>query len=137
MKKTTELYKYLNITNRKETGPLGRSKKVEESSTNRLKRTRAPATTPEGRENQLISLAYDLIEQRLVDGTATSAETTAILRLGTAKARLEKEKLEQEVKLAAAKTEAIESSKRSEELMDKVIQAMKRYQGVEHEEEIQ
>ena len=137
MKKTTELYEYLNITNRKETGPLGRSKKVEESSTNRLKRTRAPATTPEGRENQLISLAYDLIEQRLVDGTATSAETTAILRLGTAKARLEKEKLEQEVKLAAAKTEAIESSKRSEELMDKVIQAMKRYQGVEHEEEIQ
>ena len=116
---------------------MGRSKKNEGSSTNTVKRTRAPATTPEGRENQLISLAYDLIEQRLIDGTATSAETTAILRLGTVKARLEKEKLEQEVKLAAAKTEAIESSKRSEELMDRVIQAMKRYQGVENEEDIQ
>lgn len=116
---------------------MGRSKKVEESSTNTIKRTRAPATTPEGRENQLISLAYDLVEQRLIDGTATSAETTAILRLGTVKARLEKEKLEQEVKLTAAKTEAIESSKRSEELMDRVIQAMKRYQGVENEEDIQ
>lgn len=116
---------------------MGRSKKIEGSSTKAAKRTRAPATTPEGRENQLISLAYDLIEQRLIDGTATSAETTAILRLGTVKARLEKEKLEQEVKLAAAKTEAIESSKRSEELMDRVIQAMKRYQGAENEEDIQ
>nr|DAF66660.1 MAG TPA: hypothetical protein [Bacteriophage sp.] len=116
---------------------MGRSKKVEGTSTNTVKRTRAPATTPEGRENQLISLAYDLVEQRLIDGTATSAETTAILRLGTVKARLEKEKLEQEVKLAAAKTEAIESSKRSEELMDRVIQAMKRYQGVDNEEDIQ
>ena len=116
---------------------MGRSKKVERTSTNTVKRTRAPATTPEGRENQLISLAYDLVEQRLIDGTATSAETTAILRLGTVKARLEKEKLEQEVKLAVARTEAIESSKRSEELMDRVIQALKRYQGVENEEDIQ
>ena len=29
-----------------------------------------PALTPEARENQLISLAVDLVEQRLLDGTA-------------------------------------------------------------------
>lgn len=96
---------------------------------NSSKRKFPPASTPEARENQLISLAYDLVEQRLIDGTATSAETTAVLRLGTAKARLEKEKLEQEVKLAAAKTEAIESARKTEELMEKAIQAMRAYSG--------
>ena len=35
-----------------------------------------PALTPEARENQLISLAVDLVEQRLLDGTASSQETT-------------------------------------------------------------
>lgn len=93
-----------------------------------------PATTDEGRENRLISLAYDLVEQRLIDGTATSSETTAVLRLGTAKARLEKEKLEQEVKLAAAKTNAIESTKRVEELMEQAIKAFQSYSGTGSEE---
>jgi hypothetical protein len=96
---------------------------------NSSKRRLPPAITPEARENQLISLAYDLVEQRLIDGTATSAETTAVLRLGTQKARLEREKLEQEVKLAAAKTDAIESQKKSEELMEKAIAAMRAYSG--------
>ena len=35
-----------------------------------------PALTPEARENQLIALATDLVEQRLLDGTASSQETT-------------------------------------------------------------
>lgn len=94
-----------------------------------------PAITPEQRENQLISLAYNLVEERLMDGSASSAETTAILRLGTAKAQLEKEKLRQEVKLAEAKTEAIKSSKRQEELIEEAIKAMRRYSGFEDEED--
>ena len=48
-----------------------------------------PALTPEARENQLIAKAYDLVEQRLDDGTATSQETTHFLKLGSAKAKLE------------------------------------------------
>lgn len=97
------------------------------------KRRLPPATTPEGRENQIISLAYDLIERRLLEGTASSAETTAIIRLGTERARLEKAKLEQEVKLAAAKTEAIESNKKIEEAMENAINAIRSYQGQEEE----
>lgn len=115
---------------------MGRSKKIVEDNSERPKRRLAPSTTPEGRENQLISLAYDLVEQRLLNGTATSAETTAILRLGTVKARLEQEKLKEEVKLAAAKTEAIEGAKRSEELMERVVKAMRSYQGADDDEEI-
>ena len=111
---------------------MGRPKKSDKLS---QKPSIPPALTDEGRESRLISLAYDLIEQRLLDGTATSSETTAILRLGTAKARLEKEKLEQEVRLAAAKTEAIESSKRVEELMTEAINAFKTYSGADEDEE--
>ena len=40
-----------------------------------------PALSPETRENQLISLAYDLVEERLLNGTATSQETTYFLKL--------------------------------------------------------
>ena len=66
--------------------------------TSGVKRKPRPALTPEARENQLISMAYDLVEQRLLDGTATSQETTHFLKLGSTKARLEMEKLQKEQK---------------------------------------
>ena len=53
-----------------------------------------PALTPEARENQLVSLAVDLAEQQLRDGTASSQVITHYLKLGSTKERLEKEKLE-------------------------------------------
>ena len=88
-----------------------------------------PALTPEARENQLISLATDLVEQRLLDGTASAQEVTHFLKLGTMKERLEREKLEEENKLLRAKTASIESNKRIEELYAEAISAMKRYSG--------
>lgn len=39
------------------------------------RRRRSRAYTAEERENELTNLAYDLVEQRLRDGTATAAET--------------------------------------------------------------
>lgn len=88
-----------------------------------------PAMTPEARENQLIALAYDLVEQRIRNGTATSQETTHFLKLGSSKARAEKEKMEKEIKLLTAKTEALESQKRVEELYSNALEAMRTYQG--------
>lgn len=88
-----------------------------------------PALTPEARENQLISLAVDLVEQRLLDGTASSQETTHFLKLGSMKNRLEMEKLQEENKLLQAKTEALQSAKRVEELYSEAISAMRRYSG--------
>lgn len=93
-----------------------------------------PATTPESRENQLISMAYDLVEQRLLDGTATSQETTHFLKMGSMKARLEAEKLKKENELLVAKTEAIQSGKRIEELYSEALKAMKTYSGSEDQE---
>ena len=88
-----------------------------------------PALTPEARENQLISLAVDLVEQRLLDGTASSQETTHFLKLGSMKNQLEMEKLREENKLLQAKTESIQSAKRVEELYTEAINAMRRYSG--------
>ena len=90
--------------------------------------------TPEARENQLIALAYDLVEQRLRDGTATSQETTHFLKMGSTKEHLEKMLMEEECKLKKSKTEALESQKRMEALYAEAIEAVKRYRGYEEEE---
>lgn len=88
-----------------------------------------PALTPEARENQMISLAYDLVEQRFRDGTASSQETTYFLKLASDKTRLEKEKLEEENKLLRAKTEAIQEDRKSAEFYSQVLDALKLYSG--------
>lgn len=88
-----------------------------------------PALTPEARENQLISLAVDLVEKRLREGTASSQETTHFLKLATTKARLEKEILERQKDLITAKTENLKSQKRSEELMQEALKAFRSYNG--------
>lgn len=88
-----------------------------------------PALTPEARENQLISLAIDLVEQRLIDGTASSQETTHFLKLASTKARIEKEILEKQKELISAKTENLKSAARIEELYKDAISAMRRYSG--------
>lgn len=90
---------------------------------------RRPALTPEARENQLISMAYDLVEQRLLDGTASSQETTHFLKLASSKALLEKEKLAEENKLLRARTEAIQEERKSAEFYGKVLDALRLYSG--------
>ena len=81
--------------------------------------------TPEARENQLVSLAMDLVEQRLLDGTASSQETTSILKMGTAKARLELEKLQVENELNRAKTAVELANQARKEEIARREQAMK------------
>lgn len=88
-----------------------------------------PATTEEARENQLIALATNLVEQRLRNGTASSQETTHFLKLGSAKNKLEIEKLKKENELLVAKTEALKSAKRTEELFSAAIRAFGEYSG--------
>lgn len=91
-------------------------------------RTR-PALTPEARENQLISAAVNLAEKQLLEGTASSQVITHYLKLGSSKERLEKEKLERENELLRAKTEALQSAQRVEELYANALDAMRRYNG--------
>lgn len=88
-----------------------------------------PALTPEARENQLISLAIDLVEQRLLDGTASSQETTHFLKLATSKAKLEKERFELENELIKAKTQNLRDQADMKTLYADAIAAMRRYSG--------
>lgn len=94
-----------------------------------------PATTPEAREQQLMSLAVDLIEQRLLDGTASSQEVTTIIKLSSTRAKLEKEVLEKELALKEAKIQNLQAIARIEELYANATEAFKRYQGEEEYEE--
>ena len=98
---------------------------------NSSKQTRKlrPALTPEARENQLISLAVDLAERHLQEGTASSQVITHYLKLGSTKERIEKEILEKKKDLISAKTEAMKSAKRVEELYADAINAMRMYSG--------
>ena len=98
---------------------------------NKKPRRTAPAKTLEGRENQLVALAVDLAEKQIVAGTASAQVLTHFLRLGTRKAMLEVEKIKQENMLLAAKTEALESAQRIEELYAEALKAMRGYQGQE------
>lgn len=88
-----------------------------------------PALTPEAREKQLISLAVNLAEKQLIDGTASAQVITHYLKLGATTAQLEKEKLERENELLKAKTKALESAEKVEELYKNAIDAMRRYGG--------
>lgn len=101
------------------------------------KRKSRPATTPEARMNQLVAKAYDLVEQRLEDGTATSQETTTLIKYGSEKAKLEAEKLKKETELLKAKASAVESGQRIEELYLNAIAAMKTYTGQTEEENVE
>lgn len=96
---------------------------------NSSKKAIRPALTPEARQNQLISLAIDLVEQRLIDGTASSQETTHFLKLATQKAKLEAERAELENELIKAKTQAIHDQADIKTLYQDAIAAMRRYSG--------
>ena len=104
-------------------------KKAKVTNTANTQRKIRPALTPEARENQLISLAVDLAEKQLIEGTASSQVITHYLKLGSTKEKIEKEILEKQKELISAKTENLKSAKRIEELYADAINAMRKYNG--------
>lgn len=90
-----------------------------------------PACTSEGRENQLISLASDLAEKQLTNGTASAQVITHFLKLGSTRERLEQERLQRENLLLSAKVDQLASAKHVEELYTQALSAMRTYSGNE------
>lgn len=107
-------------------------KAVQASEKNPVRKMR-PALTPEARENQMISLAIDLAERQLMEGTASSQVITHYLKLASTKERLEKEIMEKQKMLIDAKTETLRSAKHVDELYANALDAMRRYSGYEEE----
>lgn len=94
-----------------------------------MSRRRPRALDPEERENQLISLAVDLAEKQLMEGTASAQVITHYLKLGTTRERLEKEKLMRENRLLDVKAESYDRTSHIDELYENAINAMRRYHG--------
>lgn len=96
-------------------------------------RPRRPAETPEERENQLISLATNLAERQLTDGTASAQVLTHYLKMASTREKLEQERLQRENLLLSAKVDQIASAKRVEELYEEALGAMRQYSGNDEE----
>lgn len=90
---------------------------------------RPPATTPDGRERQLIAAAVDLAEEQIRSGTASAQVITHFLKLATVREKLEQKRLENENRLLEAKVESLASAARVEELYKNALAAMKSYAG--------
>lgn len=98
------------------------------------RRERRPARTEEGRENQLVSLAIDLAEKQLIEGTASSQVITHYLKLGSTREKLEQQRLHNENELLKAKVEQIANAERIETLYGAALDAMRAYTGQDTEE---
>lgn len=100
-----------------------------------LKPLPPPATTLEGREDQLIAAAMDLVERRISEGTASAQETVHFLRLGSVRNQLEQDKLRNENEVLKTRVKEMESRRSSEELYERALAAMRGYQGIEDPQE--
>lgn len=96
---------------------------------------RKPPTTPEEYENECIALAFKEAKRRLEDGTASSQLITEFVKAGSRKRELELEELERNNALLTAKVEALESQKRTEDVYQKALAAMRTYAGYETQED--
>lgn len=90
-----------------------------------------PATTPEGREQQMIGQAFTLAESQLREGTASAQVLTHFLKMGTGRERLEREKLRRENILLESRANALAAEARFEELMKDAIEAFQGYKPQE------
>lgn len=97
-----------------------------------------PATTPEGREQQLGSLAFDLAEKQLMDGTASAQVVTYFLKANSVRERKELARLEQENLLTQAKIGQAGAANKMETLLENAMKAFTKYQGgsVEDDDEL-
>ena len=87
------------------------------------------ARTIVGREGQCTALAYDLVEKRLREGTATSQETVHFLRMGSPSERKKAELLDKQIEYLNAKIENLKSAEDIKALYADAIQAVTSYRS--------
>ena len=104
---------------------MGRRKKLDGSSSSQF----SPASNPEERENQMISLAVNLAEQQLREGTASSQVIVHYLKLASTRNKLEEEKIKYETAMLQAKKDALNKSGQLQELMANALEAFRSYSG--------
>lgn len=103
--------------------------KVKSSGSSGTTKRMRPALTAEARETQLTSLAVDLAEKQLLEGTASSQIIAHFLKVGSTRERLELERLREENGLLKAKTKALASTEDAKVLLEKALRAFTEYSG--------
>lgn len=98
---------------------------------------RSPARTPEAREDELAAVAYDLAEEQIRNGTASSQVITHFLKAGSRRERMEQLRMEHEIELMEVKKEQLEGQKKVEELYVSALEAMRSYSGFGEPEELE
>lgn len=105
------------------------AKSIEETGlTNRRK-----ARTPDQRQNQLIALAVDQVEKRLINGEASAAELVYFLKLASPAYQLEVENLRLQGELLRAKRDEIASNQKGNADYAKAMEMFSGYQGSKDE----
>lgn len=95
-----------------------------------------PAKTPEGREQQLMSLAFDLVEKRLLSGEASAQETVHFLKLASSREGLERKKIEQEINLNTMKERQIAANTQNSAVYAEALEAFRKYSGQEPDDTV-
>lgn len=111
---------------------MGRHKKLDEPSSPQF----PPASSPEDRENQMISLAVNLAAKQLQEGTASSQVIVHYLKLASTRNKLEEEKIKYETAMLQAKKDALNKSGQLQELMANALDAFRSYSGNTEESEV-
>ena len=86
-----------------------------------------PSLTVEGRFDQLVNLAVDLAEERLRDKSASNQLISEIIRYGSQKEKLTREKIQMETQMLAAKADALRAQETSAQLLQDAMRAMTEY----------
>lgn len=92
-------------------------------------RRRPPATTPEERENEMISLAVDAAERMLLEPNPPAQIVTHYLRLGSSTEKLEQLKKRAEVDLLEKRAAIVDATQHMEELYREAIDAFRNYRS--------
>ena len=74
-------------------------------------------------------MAYDLAEEQIQGGNASSQVITHFLKMGSTRERLEQQRIQHENELLQVKREAIENQAKVEELYKSALDAMRAYSG--------
>ncbi|MBO7453604.1 MAG: hypothetical protein J6U54_24995, partial [Clostridiales bacterium] len=95
--------------------------------TSAKKKRRAPDVSDQQREKRICDLALTAVEERIRNGTATSAELVHFLKLASERNRYEIEELHSRVNLQKAKVDAINEAKKQAVDYEEVKQALTHY----------
>jgi hypothetical protein len=90
-----------------------------------------PAKTLEGREQQLTAAAYDLVEQRIANGTASAQETVHFLRVGSTEKITQIAKLKGDNRLLETRIKELESRTSGESMYAEALKAFRGYAGID------